>query len=171
MDKSSAITPKRILGIDTGIAIMGWSILEKDSNGKLILIACGAITTSSKSIMGTRLLTLNTELAEIIKKYSPDIVAVESIFYFKNKKTIIAVSQARGVILMTAEQFGLEVVDYTPLQVKTAVTGYGRAEKQQVQKMVKLILGLKEVPKPDDVADAIAIGICYLNSKISAKKA
>lgn len=165
MDKSSITnSPKRVLGIDTGIAIMGWSILEKGTNGKMNLIACGAITTSAKATMGNRLYSLNLELAEVISKYDPEIVAVESIFYFKNKKTIIAVSQARGVILMTAEAAGLPIVDYTPLQVKTAVTGYGRAEKEQVQKMVKLILGLKEVPKPDDIADAIAIAICHFNT-------
>jgi len=155
----------RVLGIDVGIAITGWSIIDKSpSSNKNILKAYGDITTKAGMAMEERLLILHNELTEVVKKFEPTEYAVEDLFYFKNKKTVIAVAQARGVILMTAATNGLQVFSYTPLQVKTAVSGYGRASKKQVQQMVKVIYKLEEMPKPDDVADAIAVGTCHLNT-------
>ncbi|SRR5260221_243957 len=156
----------RVLGIDTGFAIAGWSIIEKNKaklNG-LELIDYGAILTDAGIPIEQRLETLYNSLDKIIKEYKPDCVAIESLFFFKNQKTVMNVSQARGVIILTCKLNKLDIFDYTPLQVKTTVTGYGRAEKKQIQKMVKLILGLKEIPKPDDAADAIAIAICHINN-------
>ncbi len=157
---------KRVLGIDVGIAITGWSIVEKDKmiSNKNELIDYGAILTEPKQGISKRLEILYESLCEVIDNYQPNIMAVESIFYFKNQKTVINVSQARGVILLAGQHKQLPSFDYTPLQVKTAVTGYGRADKKQIQKMVKLIYGLEEVPKPDDVADAIAVATCHLNT-------
>ncbi|MCA9386403.1 crossover junction endodeoxyribonuclease RuvC [Candidatus Dojkabacteria bacterium] len=159
-------TSTRVMGIDTGIAIVGWSIVEKNPQfaNKPKLIDYGAIITDSKLPTNERLAIIYKELTEKIEAFNPHIIAVESLFYFKNQKTVINVSQARGVILLAAEHAGRPTYDYTPLQVKTAVTGYGRADKEQIQKMVKLIYGLKEVPKPDDVADAIAVATCHINS-------
>jgi crossover junction endodeoxyribonuclease RuvC len=155
-----------ILGVDVGIATTGWSIVRKDSttNFKGDLIDCGAIITKSEDLISLRLKQLYDGLIEVIETHNPTTMAVESIFYFKNQKTIINVSQARGVILLAGESKGLPIFNYTPLQVKTSVTGYGRADKKQIQKMVKLIYGLKAEPKPDDVADAIAVATCHLST-------
>lgn len=156
----------RILGIDAGFAITGWSIVEKDlkSVNGYKLIDYGAFETSSKDEYVHRLELLYEGISKIIEEYEPDQAAVEALFYFKNQKTVINVSQARGVILLAARHKSVPTFDYTPLQVKTSVTGYGRAEKKQVQKMVQMIFGLKEIPKPDDAADAVAIAVCHLNS-------
>jgi len=155
----------KVLGIDIGIATTGWSIIEKEiSSNKSNLIAYGAITTFPDEIFEVRLKSLYEGVQSIIKEYSPTELAIESLFYFKNQKTVMSVSQARGVVLLACVQEKLDCFNYTPLQVKTAVTGYGKAEKKQIQKMVKLIYKLNEVPKPDDVADAIAIATCHLNS-------
>ena len=153
----------RVLGIDVGFAILGWSIVEK-SGTKYNLIDYGVIETSKDEKIETRLQQVYVNLNEVIKNYKPEVSAVESLFFFKNQKTIINVGQVRGVILLALVNNNLEIFDYTPLQVKVSVTGYGRAEKSQVQKMVKIICGLSEIPKPDDAADAIAIGICHLNT-------
>jgi len=153
----------RVLGIDVGFAILGWSIVEK-SGTKYNLIDYGVIETSKDEKIETRLQQVYVNLNEVIKNYKPEVSAVESLFFFKNQKTIINVGQVRGVILLALVNNNLEIFDYTPLQVKVSVTGYGRAEKSQVQKMVKIICGLNEIPKPDDAADAIAIGICHLNT-------
>lgn len=156
----------KVLGIDVGTATTGWAVLEKDndSKNKVRLIDYGVISTSPKDPMPQRLNHIFETMGELIKKYSPDSTAVESLFYFKNQKTVMTVSQARGVILLAAQRFGLEIFEYTPLQVKSAVTGYGRADKKQVQKMVRLILGLEAEVRPDDAADAVAIAICHLSS-------
>jgi len=156
----------RILGIDVGFAITGWSILEKDPTYKngMNLIEYGAIITTPDDIFEQRLLILHKDLDKVIKEFKPSHIAVESLFFFKNQKTVMTVAQARGVILLTAQLNGLEIFNYTPLQVKTSVTGYGRADKTQIQKMVKMIFGLKEAPKPDDVADAVAIAYCHANT-------
>lgn len=153
----------KVIGIDVGFAILGWSIIEK-SGSKYNLIDYGVIETSKDDLIASRLQQINLKLDEIIKYYKPDVSAVESLFFFKNQKTVINVGQVRGVILLTLANNQLEIFDYTPLQVKVSVTGYGRAEKSQIQKMVKMICGLNEIPKPDDAADAIAIGICHLNT-------
>ena len=151
-----------ILGIDPGTATTGYGVIEKDNN--LRVIDYGCIKTSPEKSTAERLNILDKELSKIIKKYKPDKVAVEDIFFFKNVKTVIKVSQARGVILSRTAKTGIEVIEYTPLQIKQAVTSYGRADKNQVQQMVKLLLNLKKIPKPDDAADALATAICCANS-------
>lgn len=148
-----------ILGIDPGYARAGWSILEK-SGQNLKLINYGCLETPVKTEHAERLKFLNSELEKIIKKYKPEILATEDLFFFKNLKTAIKVAEARGVILMTAFNNKLEIKEYTPLQIKQALVGYGRADKNQIQQMVKMILGLKEVPEPDDAADAVAVAVC-----------
>lgn len=153
----------RVLGIDVGTAITGWSIVE--TNGNMYKVyGYGVIRTDKNLDMPLRLLQIFNELEEIISTFKPTDMAVEELFYFKNSKTVISVGQARGVIVLTGIKNNLKIYGYTPLQVKQAVTGYGRAEKAQIQKMVKLILKLEVIPKPDDAADALAIAICHLNS-------
>jgi len=152
----------KILGIDCGIAITGWGVVEKSRvANKTSVIDYGAILTSKDLSIPERLLILDQELTKIIKKFNPDQAAVEELFYFKNQKTIIQVAEARGVILSCLERNKVIIAEYTPLQVKQGVTSSGRAEKAQVQKMVKLLLNLKEIPKPDDVADALAIALTH----------
>jgi len=158
-----------ILGIDPGTATTGFGVLEKDGS-KLEVIDYGCILTGAKLPMPERLNLIAKDLKKIIKKYKPQTMAVEDLFFFKNAKTAITVGQARGVILFVGQEQGLEVVEYTPLQVKQAVVGYGRAEKKQVQYMVKAILSLKSVPKPDDAADALAIAICCASCMEYAKR-
>ena len=153
----------RVLGIDCGTAIVGWAVLEKVSE-KYNVVNYGDIRTRAHQEISTRLCEIYTSLLKIIKEYKPTDLVVEDIFFFKNNKTIISVSEVRGVIILSGAMNNLNVVGYTPLQVKMAVTGYGRAEKSQVQEMVKKILKLKEIPKCDDTADALAISICHLNS-------
>lgn len=156
----------RVMGIDVGFAINGWSIIDKDPKYKnsLNLIDYGAILTEAKIPIEKRLEIVYDGLNDLIDRYTPDIMAIENIFFFKNQKTVIDVAQVRGIILLSGAKNDLDLYSYTPLQVKTSVTGYGRADKKQVQKMVKLIFGLKEVPKPDDAADAVAVGLCHINS-------
>ena len=148
-----------ILGIDPGTASTGFGLIEKNKSN-LRLLKYGCIKTSVKLSTAERLNKLHKELGSLIKKSKPDITAVEDIFFFKNLKTAIKVSQARGVILLTIAKAKIPVNEYTPLQIKQAVACYGRAEKVQVQKMVKYLLNLKEIPKPDDAADALAVAIC-----------
>lgn len=153
---------KRVLGIDCGTAIVGWAVIDLQGT-KLKVIDYGDIRTDAKKNISLRLLEIFNALSILIDKYKPTEMAVEELYYFKNSKTVISVSEARGVILIAGENKKVMIFNYTPLQVKTAVTGYGRAEKKQVQLMVSKILNLNEIPKPDDVADAIAIAICHLN--------
>lgn len=148
----------KILGIDPGTAITGYAIIETDND--LSCIEYGTIKTTPGQKDEDRLLIINSELNDIIKKHNPDFAAVEKIFYFKNAKTIIPVSQARGVLMFTLAKMKIPIHEFTPLQVKTATTGYGRATKNQVQEMVKNLLNLEKIPRPDDAADAIAIAIC-----------
>jgi len=152
-----------ILGIDPGTAIVGYGVVSSDKS-RLDVLDYGAITTDKSLPQAERLLIIKKALDKIIKKHKPQVMAVETLFFFKNIKTAIKVSEARGVILATGEENGLLMVEFTPLQVKIATVGYGRADKDQVQKMVKIILSLKETPKPDDVTDALAIAICGANS-------
>ena len=147
-----------IIGIDPGTAAIGFGIIKKEE--EISLIDYGCIKTPTNLTTAKRLEELYNQLTKLIKKHKPDIMAVEDIFFFKNLKTAIKVSQARGVILLTAAKSKISVFECTPLQIKQAVTGYGRAEKIQVQKMVKTLLNLKEIPKPDDAADALAAAIC-----------
>jgi crossover junction endodeoxyribonuclease RuvC len=154
----------RVLGLDPGTATTGWAILE-ENKGRIIPLAFGHISTPKNTPESKRLLEINRDVLKIVRKYKPQEAAVEKLFFFKNKKTIIAVGQSRGSLLLTLEENRVKVFGYTPLQVKQALTGYGRAEKKQVQLMVKNILNLKSVPKPDDTADAIAIAICHIHSR------
>lgn len=153
----------RILGIDPGTAIVGYSILDFKEN-KFNLIKYGCIFTDKELKMEDRLLIIFEELEKIITEFSPEFMAVEELFFFKNNKTVISVGQARGVILLAGRKHNLKIESYTPLQVKMGITGYGKAEKKQIQLMVKRILNLKEIPKPDDAADAIAVAITHANN-------
>lgn len=153
-----------ILGIDPGIADTGYGIIKKDRNGNLECIRYGTIKTAAKDELPARLMKLNQELARIIKKYKPQIVGVEHLYFCKNVKTALVVAQARGVVLLTARLNNSAVAEFTPLQVKQAVAAYGQASKTQVQKMVKILLNMKELPKPDDASDALAVAICAANS-------
>ncbi|MDD3890213.1 MAG: crossover junction endodeoxyribonuclease RuvC [Syntrophomonadaceae bacterium] len=152
-----------VLGIDPGTAITGYGLVDHKS-GKEKLITYGTITTPAGMKMHLRLCIINQEIDRLIAEYKPDAVAVEEIFYQKNAKTVITVAQSRGVVLMTAASAGVEVAEYTPLQVKQAVVGYGNAEKKQVQIMVQKILSMQQIPRPDDAADALAIAICHIHS-------
>ena len=153
----------RILGIDPGTAIVGYSILDYKEN-KMKLIDYGCIYTDKNLLMEDRLCEIFQQLEDIILKYSPEYMAVEELFFFKNNKTVISVGQARGVILLAGKRNKLQIESYTPLQIKMGITGYGKAEKKQIQLMVKKILNMKEIPKPDDAADAIAVAITHINS-------
>ncbi len=156
-----------ILGIDPGLAIVGWGIIEAEK-GKMRPIAYGAITTPAHTDVERRLLMIAEDMEALIGKYHPDEMAIEELFFNTNATTAIAVAEARGVILCTAHRLGVKISEYTPLQVKQAVVGYGKAEKQQVISMVTSLLSLPKPPKPDDTADAIAIAICHANSRASA---
>ncbi len=149
-----------ILGVDPGLATVGYALVEKDGN-KIICHDYNTIITSPDLPNIKRLEKIHLRLEEVIKSYKPDQMAVEELFFNKNVKTAILVGQARGVILLAGSQSGLKVAEYTPLQVKQAVVGYGRARKSQVQQMVKALLKLKEIPRPDDAADALAVSICH----------
>ena len=156
-----------ILGIDPGLAIVGWGVIES-IKGRIRPIAYGAIRTPAHTDIESRLSIIQDDLTSLIEKYKPDEMAIEELFFTNNITTGIAVAEARGVILCTAYKCGVKISEYTPLQVKQAVVGYGRAEKQQVIAMVTSLLKLKAPPKPDDTADALAIAICHSNSAASA---
>lgn len=159
-------TPSIILGIDPGIADTGVGVIKKDGQGNLSCLYYSSIKTKSSVDLGDRLEVIEREIKKIIRKYKPGIIAVEQIFFCKNVKTALIVGHARGVILLTAKQSKVPILEFTPLEVKQAVTSYGQADKTQVQKMVRLILNLKEIPKPDDAADALAIAICASNIRL-----
>ena len=163
------VQEKIILGIDPGIADTGYGVIRAEGS-RLTCITYGSIKTASNQDLITRLDILHKELAKIIKKYKPHYAAIEQLFFNKNVKTALVVGQARGVALLTLKQNKLPVFEYTPAQVKSAVTAYGQASKLQVQKMVKLILNLSVLPRPDDAADALAIAICALNCRLCQKK-
>jgi len=149
-----------ILGIDPGTAITGYGLVEAEGN-RLIPVEYGALRTKAGDDTAARLSDLHRHLCALLKAARPDVVAVEQLFFNTNVTTALAVGQARGVILLAAAQAGIEVVEYTPLQVKQTVTGNGRARKEQIGFMVKALLGLNTVPRPDDVSDALAIAICH----------
>lgn len=153
-----------ILGIDPGFAITGYGIVKYEGN-KFSVLEYGAVTTDAGVKLSQRLLLLDQGLEALIHKHKPDAVAIEELFFNKNIKTALTVGHGRGVAVLAAARCGVEVYEYTPLQVKQAVVGYGRAEKAQIQQMVKAILNLSKIPKPDDVADALAIAICHGNSQ------
>ena len=147
-----------ILGIDPGTATTGYGLIRRAKS--LECLDYGLIKTSPLLAPAERLKILNSELNKLIKKHKPDFLSVENIYFFKNAKTAIPVSQAKGVILLTAAKNNLQIREFTPLQVKMGVAGYGRAEKRQVQRMIQRLLNLKELPRPDDAADALAVAVC-----------
>lgn len=159
----------RVLGIDPGIAIVGFGFIDKAGH-KLTPVQYGAIQTEAHTPPEERLIQIYDSACALMDRYKPDTVAVEKLFFNKNVTTAFAVGQARGVIILAAAQRGLPVAEYTPLQVKQAVVGYGKAEKRQVQEMVKMFLKLSAIPKPDDVADALAVAICHAHSAVLTQK-
>lgn len=155
-----------ILGIDPGYAIVGFGLVES-TGGKQRLVSCGAINTPAGVRLSARLFQIARDLEELIGQFKPDVLAIEELFFNNNVTTGIGVAQARGVIVMTAEKLGVPICEYNPSQVKQAVVGYGKAEKRQVMDMTKRLLGLSQVPKPDDAADAVAIALCHARSSTS----
>ncbi len=153
-----------VVGIDPGTAITGYGIIREQENGDLEWVSHGVVKTPSDWDEPQRLLEIYQKLNEIFTSYKPDCCAVEKLFFQKNVKTAIQVGQGRGAALIAAAEAELTVGEYTPLEIKQAVVGYGNADKQQVQKMVKVLLNLEEIPKPDDAADALAVAICHLHS-------
>ncbi|MBQ5590697.1 MAG: crossover junction endodeoxyribonuclease RuvC [Clostridia bacterium] len=152
-----------ILGLDPGYAIVGYGVIEYKAN-KFNVIDYGAITTSKDNELNDRLLQIYNELCDILDKYKPDALSIEQLFFNTNATTAIGVAEARGICILAAKQRGMDIAEYTPLQVKQAVTGYGKAIKQQVQEMTRMLLNLRTVPKPDDTADALAVAICHAHS-------
>jgi crossover junction endodeoxyribonuclease RuvC len=150
----------RTIGIDPGTARMGWGIVD-ESAGTLSLVACGVLTTQAGAPQAERLMRLYDELRQLIREFQPDNAAIEELFFGKNVNTAITVGQARGVALLALAQAGLPIQEYKPSEVKQAVSGYGGADKRQMQEMVKITLNLSAIPKPDDAADAVAIAICH----------
>ncbi len=150
----------RILGIDPGYATIGYGIVEYD-NFRFKTIAYGAVTTPPDKLFADRLCDIYSDITTLIEKYKPDCLSIEKLYFNTNTTTAIDVAQARGVILLAARKNGIDIFEYTPLQVKQSITGYGRAEKHQVMEMVKNLLQLNSVPKPDDTADALALAICH----------
>ncbi len=153
----------RIIGIDPGYAIVGYGIVDYNSN-HFSVVDYGAVTTKAHTPFDSRLSSIYEGLTHLISTYKPDAMSIEKLFFNTNTTTAIDVAQARGVIVLAAAQSGLDIAEYTPLQVKQSVVGYGRAEKKQVQEMTRLMLNLKSVPKPDDTADALALAICHAHS-------
>jgi crossover junction endodeoxyribonuclease RuvC len=154
----------RVLGIDCGTAYTGFGVVELAHDGKLVCLICGAIKLSPREPLPRRLSTIFNRLGEIIHAHRPDNVAIEDVFYALNVKSAFKLGQVRGVAMLAASSAGLEVAEYSPLTIKSAVVGYGKAEKQQVQHMVTRLLNLPEIPEPPDAADALAIAICHLHT-------
>lgn len=154
----------KILGIDPGMAIVGYAMIEFGENGNIELLTSGSIQTDKKLDDSKRLLEIYNDLSQIVDKYKPNCASVEKLFFFKNQKTVIPVAEARGVILTVLEKYEIPTYGYTPMEVKQVLTGYGRAEKKEVEQMVKLTLGTENLPKLDDTVDAIAIAICHTRS-------
>jgi crossover junction endodeoxyribonuclease RuvC len=152
----------RIIGVDPGTATTGFGVIDQ-THGQLVLVDAGVITTSPTMNMEERLIILHEELSQIVAETKPEMASVEQLFFAKNVTTAIAVGQARGVILLSLAEAKLPIAEYTPMQIKQAVTGYGGAKKQQIQSMVKALLKLKEIPRPDDAADALAAAITHAN--------
>lgn len=157
----------RILGIDPGLAIVGYSVIDiiKDEN---ILVSSGSIQTDKTKTDAQRLLEIETDMQTIIETYTPDAASVEKLFYFKNQKTIIPVAEARGVILATLQRNSVKIAEFTPIEVKQMITGYGRASKDEVAKIVEMSIKYKKLPKLDDTLDSIAIALCYGRSTLNS---
>ena len=153
----------KILGIDPGMAIVGYSLIDF-CNSNIELIASGSIQTLKGERESARLLEIYTDMSTVVETYKPDVCAIEKLFFFRNQTTVMPVAHARGVILTVLEKFNIPVFEYTPMEVKQVLTGYGRADKKEVEQMVKLALGGAELPKLDDTVDSIAIAICHTRS-------
>lgn len=154
-----------VLGIDPGIGTTGYGVVGEDNQGDVVLVAYGAVETRPGAPMPERLQVLYGEMMNILREHKPESVAVEQLFFGRNVTTAIMVGQARGVVLLAAAQAGLQVYEYKPAEVKQALSGYGKADKRQMQEMVKLLLHLDHIPRPDDAADAIAVAVCHLHSQ------
>ena len=158
----------RIIGIDPGTGILGFGVIESDGH-KSQMVDAGVIRTPVKEDDAVRLQTIFEELSDIITQTKPAEMAVEKLFFAQNVTTAMTVAQARGVVLLAGQQAGLSIHEYTPLQIKQSLTGYGRAEKKQMQEMVRVLLGLKDIPQPDDCADALAAAICHAGRLTTGK--
>src|SRR6267154_1529352 len=172
MSSLSAIncTHMRVLGIDCGGEYTGYGVVEMDSGGRLVCLTCGAIKLSPREPLARRLSRIYDELGVLIGQHHPDEVAIEGIFYALNVKSALKLGQVRGVAMLAAASAGLEVAEYSPLSIKSAVVGYGRAEKHQVQQMVTRLLNLDQIPEPADAADALAIAICHLHTAATRER-
>lgn len=155
----------RIIGIDPGTGILGFGVIDAPKGGKAKLVDAGVIRTPVKEDDAVRLLTIYEELSGVITEAKPTVMAVEKLFFAQNVTTAMTVAQARGVVLLCGKKAGLQIAEYTPLQIKQALTGYGRADKKQMQEMVRILLGLSEPPRPDDCADALAAAIMHSMSR------
>jgi crossover junction endodeoxyribonuclease RuvC len=160
----------RVLGIDCGTEYTGYGVVELDGDGRLTCLTCGAIKLSNRNTMASRLATIFAGLGRIITEHRPENVAIEDVFYALNVKSALKLGQVRGVAMLAASSAGLDVSEYSPLSIKSAVVGYGRAEKQQVQHMVTRLLNLAETPEPADAADALAIAICHLHTSATLER-
>ena len=160
----------RILGIDCGTEYTGYGVVELEDSGRLVCLISGAIKLSARGPLPRRLSRISQRLAEIIREHQPDNVAIEDVFYALNVKSALKLGQVRGVAMLAAATAGLEVTEYSPLSIKSAVVGYGRAEKNQVQHMVRQLLELEEIPEPADAADALAIAICHLHTSATLER-
>ncbi len=152
----------RVLGIDPGSETLGWGVVE-GTGSSYDAVDFGTVRSNAKLAFSNRLLSIHNGVDELVEKYRPDVLSIEDSFYAKNASVAIKLGQVRGVILLLAEQKGLQIAEYAPRLIKQTVVGYGNAEKQQVQQMVKMLLKLKEIPKPHDAADALAIAICHFH--------
>jgi crossover junction endodeoxyribonuclease RuvC len=153
----------RVIGVDPGTAITGWGIIEGDGND-LAMLAAGVITTPAGSPLPHRLQTIYRELTDIIARWQPETAALEELFFSKNAKTALAVGHGRGAAMLALANADLTITEYKPLEIKQAITGHGGADKRQMQQMVKLLLSLDDIPRPDDAADALAVAICHVHS-------
>lgn len=158
-----------VIGIDPGTALTGYGIIEETKAGQLQAIEYGAIETSSDVTLEKRLQRINQTLSQLLFLHRPESGAVEKLFFQRNVRTAMSVGQARGVVLLALAEAGIDVAEYSPMEVKQAVTGYGSADKNQVQQMVRTLLSLETIPQPDDVADALAVAICHINTNRWAK--
>lgn len=159
----------RVIGIDPGIAIVGFGVIDK-LGSRLVPVQYGCVETKAGTPQEVRLMQVYESVGALMDKYKPDAVAVEKLFFNRNVTTAFTVSEARGVIVLAAVQRGLQLAEYTPMQVKQAIVGYGKAEKKQVQEMTRMFLKLSAVPKPDDVADALAIAVCHAHSSVMLQR-
>ncbi|MCK9582705.1 MAG: crossover junction endodeoxyribonuclease RuvC [Endomicrobiales bacterium] len=158
-----------VLGVDPGLSMTGWGVVSKSPRGLMSMLDYGCVVTSPSQKLPQRLKEIHTTLCNIIEKNKPEVIAIEELFFSKQARTVAAVAQSRGVILLAAAEHNVPVFEYNPKHIKIALTGYGAADKNQMQHMVKLVLGLPQIPKPDDAADALAMAICHLNTSQAIK--